>query len=423
MELESVRWTREEFLGWLAEYFVSTGSYTITRKAFEDASLEARVETPVGIKKASPESLSSNKQFVAKVKQKIAEMIRGGRAKELIEAGAVHYKANWESHTVRKEVLSKFVETIGKPNTGIRRKDFSNSGLEGLIVCYYRGSMYPALVDAGGAHSIEALLEHSRLGEFNGGRIYPWEMQKAPMSLYKNQGIRIAATNWLLWKTKKNPRELTRKDYVEHGLAHLVQKYYRSSPYEALVEAGYAHRREDIFSHATSGDFSNERIYPWEMTGHLQIYEDTRIRTAATRWLIWKTKKNPRQLCEGDFDENGFEGMLTLRYKGSVYRALAEAGYAHQINDILVHSETGVFNDGKLYPWEMERAPHLYGDLKIRVASVRWLSWKEKKPVTELTSKYFIANGLSGVLEACNNRGHSYKKLLADAEYRNGVVG
>ncbi|MBS3067933.1 hypothetical protein J4450_04480, partial [Candidatus Micrarchaeota archaeon] len=116
----------------------------------------------------------------------------------------------------------------------ITKDDFRSSGLEGLVAGRYKGSNYKVLVEAGYAYSEDEIKEHAKTG-FKTDKIYPWEMNHA--RVYYKRGIRIASIRWLIWRLKKKAREITFNDFNNNGLGGLMP-YYKSSPYEALLEAG-----------------------------------------------------------------------------------------------------------------------------------------------------------------------------------------
>ena len=136
--------------------------------------------------------------------------------------------------------------------------------------------------------------------------------------------IRTEVTKKLLQILGKTPKEITKDDFLDNGLSGLLGRY-KNSPYLALVEAGYAYSLEEIEEHANKMEFKTEKIYPWEMDKSPYVYGQEKIRIAATKWLVWKLGKEPKEITTDDFNDNGLGGLLQGRYNNSPYNALLEA--------------------------------------------------------------------------------------------------
>ena len=376
---------RAQFKRWLVLSFIEKGKYKITQKGYDELAPQVkRLDTHFGEDNAARER--STKSEIARpltrrelreaVSRKVEEMLRDGKAEELYDKGHITKPGNfdWKSKEVRVIVIKKLIEFLGaspakldelrkelnelilqslrgeqidtkrmkeileeiKRNFEkirmITQDDFNNNGLSGLLNHYYNNSPYLALVEAGYAYSEDKIKEHARTMEFKTNNIYPWEMNNAPQ-LYKNKEIRIAATKWLLWKLNKDPKEITANDFNNNGLGGLlVRVEYKSSPYLALVEAGYAYSLEEILDHARTGEFKIDKLYPWEMN-NVRIYHDKEIRISATKWLVWKLNKDPREIIEDDFNNNRLGGLLNHHYKNSPYLALVEAGLVTEADE------------------------------------------------------------------------------------------
>ncbi len=98
----------------------------------------------------------------------------------------------------------------------------------------------------------------------------------------------------------RDPRDVTDNDFYRNRLSGLLTGYYRGSPYQALVEAGY-------------------EIEPWEMseTPH-DFYKDSDNRIAATRWFVERLGKDPRDIIAQDFNRNALWTLKSPLQKQSL---------------------------------------------------------------------------------------------------------
>ncbi|MBS3068360.1 hypothetical protein J4450_06650 [Candidatus Micrarchaeota archaeon] len=152
-------------------------------------------------------------------------------------------------------------------------------------------------------------------------------MGRIPFDLWPNKDIRIAAIKWLIWKLKKEPKEIIADDFNNNRLSGLLRPY-KGSPYLALVEVGYAYSIDEIKEHARTW-FKTDKLYPWEMqrVGN-EFWYDKEMRIAATKWLMWKLNKEPKDITQG----------LIQTYNGSPYEALFEAGIATESDEAYMRS-------------------------------------------------------------------------------------
>jgi hypothetical protein len=160
---------------------------------------------------------------------------------------------------------------------------------------------------------------------------------------------------------RKDPRQMAKEDFERNRLGGLLNTYYGNKPREALNAAGYS-------------------ILPWEMAnGPWGFYEDPENRRAATRWLVEKCAKDPREIQWEDFYCSGLAGLMIV-CEHSPCIALREAGYAVE-------------------PWEMGHAPRgFYAAAEIWARALKWLVEKTGLEPRDLTRKDFAAHGLWGVL-------------------------
>ena len=252
--------------------------------------------------------------------------------------------AKWkDDEKVRAESVRFLVERVLKKDPrDITKEDFDSNRLSGLLNRYYNSSPYKALLEAG-------------------YQFHLWEMSKAPNGSYDSKENRVAATRWLVDKLGKDPRDIMQENFRSTRLRGLLSRC-NESPYEALTEAGY-------------------QMQPWEMAvTPMGFYESKENRIAATRWLVDKLGKDPRDITKEDFNSNRLRGLLVEYYKDSPYAALLEAGY-------------------KFYPWEMKMTPTgVYDSKENRVAAIKWLVQKLKKDPRDITGEAFHTNRLGGLL-------------------------
>ncbi len=387
--------SREGFLDWLSIFFISRGHYTLTDK---------------GIREFGGAG-GSRQERKSRAGAAIGELVSRGEAERAFREGLVARRAHldWEEPAARIASVRALIAFLGKKPSELEFDDLRLYGLGGLSN-RYRNSPYLALVEAGYAHPKTEAVEHSLEGVFDPSKLYPWELARAGNALYADEGVRKSAVGWLLWKTGKDARRITIEDFQENGLVGLLDGKYGGSPYRALAEAGFAYSREDAAAHAASMRFQEGKTYPWEMD-NLRIYKDASMRSAATRWLIWKLAKPPARLTQDDFNSNGLGGLIQLpSYKGSPYAALVESGHAYAIEEALSHAASGDFESGRIYPWEMNNV-RIYSGKRMRMAAVRWLVWRCGKPGRDLTAQDFADSGLGGVLTN-HNEGSPFKALL-----------
>src|SRR3989338_1269688 len=365
-----------EFKRRLALFFIEIGRYKITDKGYEELApvvFRQNLEfgEPVSDRVREPRLESKRpltpKEIKETVAAKVEEMIREGKTEELLHEARIIYKADWKEKRTRIKVIKKLLEFLGaspvrldglreelselilksareeKTDTKrmqevleeiqrnlervrkITKDDFINNELDGLLISHYKNSPHSALVEAGYAYSENEIKEHARTGEFGTDKIYPWEHNQTVHKFYKKSEIRVAAIEWLIWRLKKDPKEINTDDFRNNGLSGLLN-HYNGSPYAALLEAGYAYSEDEILEHAKKIEFRTDRIYPWELTKMpVELWPNKEIRIAATKWLLWKLKKEePREITRRDFIKNGLQGLLD-RYDGSPYEALLEA--------------------------------------------------------------------------------------------------
>ncbi len=218
--------------------------------------------------------------------------------------------ALYKEKSIRVAALHWLIEKLGKDPKDLAKEDFYSNRLGGLLTSYYTDSPYDALKEAG----------------YN---FHPWEMLNTPKHFYNSKDIRIAAIRWLVDKLKKDPRDITEKDFHSNRLSGLLSHYYNGSPYDALKEAGC--------------DF-----HPWEMLKTPQgLYEQKKIRVAAVRWLVEKLKKDPRDITAEDFDSNRLCGLITNYYNHSPYEALHEAGLVTKADEAYMRSTAHTHDDSK----------------------------------------------------------------------------
>ncbi|MDO8553871.1 MAG: hypothetical protein Q7S22_03635, partial [Candidatus Micrarchaeota archaeon] len=167
---------------------------------------------------------------------------------------------------------------------------------------------------------------------------------------WKDKEVRMIVIKQLLKILGKKPVDVDHDDFKSCGLDGFLKSRYNDSPYLALIEAGYAYSLDEVKEHGKTGKFKTDRIYPWEITKTPRIYDDKEIRIAATKWLLWKLKIEPRKITTTVFRKNGARGV-TAYCNGSPYLALIEAGYAYSLDEVKEHGKTGKFKTDKIYPW------------------------------------------------------------------------
>jgi len=180
---------------------------------------------------------------------------------------------------------------------------------------------------------------------------------------------------------RKDPRDVTKEDFVRNRLHGLLNNYYGASPYKALWAAGY-------------------RMNPWEMLETPKhFYESVKNRAKATRWLVAKMRaegKALRRISQSDFNANRLGGMLNDHHHGKAHDALVEAGY-------------------RIHRAEMRTNGRYYGLKENRVAEARWLAKRVEKEdgrkPRDITANDFRRHHRSGLLNG-RYHNHPYEAVL-----------
>jgi len=193
---------------------------------------------------------------------------------------------------------------------------------------------------------------------------------------WNDKDVRLVVVRKLVEILDINDIDLLFKHFIENALRGLIY-YYENSPYKAVKEA-----------------FPEKKIQPWEMiTTPKKFYKKKENRIAATKWLVSKLKKDPRDLRLEDFGSNRLGGLLHNYYNDSPYKAVKEA-----------------FPEKEVQPWEMIVTPQkFYKKKENRVAAVKWLVKKLVKDPRNLTNEDFIGNKLRGLIDYYN--GSPYKAV------------
>lgn len=411
----------------LGVYFIERGFYKLTdtgiaklgdgrTRQFEDPAVHS-VCRQIG-ETQTVCSKPSKTEMLSSAKQAAWKLIGEGKAQELYDLGYATPRADWSEAKTRIAATRMLAAVLEKKTCRLNADDFTKNGLASLLCGRYNGSPFRALLEEGSMHSVEIALEHSRTGKFeNSDKIYPWETSQVTSGLFSNKDVRVAACRWLVWKTGKEPKRLKFDDFCSNSLAGLLQKYYKSSPFAALVEAGYAYSLTETKNHIRTGQFGSERIYPWEVNMVSRgFFNDRELRIGATKWLLWKTGKKPKDLAVEDFEANGLGGLLCNHYGNSPFAALVEARFAFSLKETYAHAREGNFRTDKIYPWEMAQTPSGFLDKKkFRVSATKWLLWKTGNEPQELKAEDFNSNGLSGLLTV--HYGNSPFRALIEAGY------
>ena len=300
------------FRRWLSIFLIEHGQYKITQKGYS----ELAVDSNVGKKSAR-----------IAVAEKVCALIADGKASRLFDDGHVNrtVKADWSDRALRVAILRKFVGLHEDPKK-IEWGDYSVAGLHRPISIFYGDSPYQTFVEIGIAYSQEEFLKHFQTGDFQADKFYPWEMKRAPHNIFHVAENRIAAVNWLLWKTGKAPIDISLDEIKKH-MPGLAKTQYMYSPYLALVEAGFVYSSQEIIVHSHASNFEQGKIYPWEM-GNVPrgFFQNQKHRIAAVRWVSWKLDKPIDRLSYKDLSDNGLGGLYyTLTHSELIDETLQAA--------------------------------------------------------------------------------------------------
>ncbi len=153
-------------------------------------------------------------------------------------------RKRWGNPTVRIKTVRKNIFDLDIEPRALARRDFDKTGNSGLRK-YYNGKILPPLIEAGFAYTIDETKMQVKNREFNGDKIYPWEIRNLP--IYKDKELRIGALLWLATKKAKEPREIIKKDFIKHGLGGLLSTQYKGQTYSALFEAELVEEEDEEY--------------------------------------------------------------------------------------------------------------------------------------------------------------------------------
>ncbi|MCK4319657.1 hypothetical protein KAW38_03745 [Candidatus Micrarchaeota archaeon] len=272
------------------------------------------------------------------IKDAILQMLRNYRVKELFDEGTIYVpRYSWKKPEVKRKAVKILLRILGKDPRDLTKDDFNDNRLGGLLA-HHKGSPYIAIRES-----------------------YPevkeWEMKNTPIYFFKKKENRIKATSWLIKKLKKDPKDITRKDFIDNRLTGLLN-HYNGSPYLAIKEV-------------------HPEIKEWEMkTTPISFYDKKENRVKAIKWLIEKLNKDPRDVTWNDFRDNRLGGLLVGHYKSSPYLAIRDA-YP------------------KIKEWEMISTPRSFFDKKEnRIKAIKWMIEKLNKNPRDVTGDDFRDNKL-----------------------------
>ena len=297
----------------------------------------------------------------------------------LKEAGLVDFEpwemtggvphGHWKESKKNCVRATKYVlVTSGKKPQDLTSQDFKENGLNGLLTSVYKGSPFNALLEAG-------------LVDFE-----PWEMKSHISAGYwKNKAHRVSAVKWLVARTGKKPKELTKNDFLQSGLRGLLR--YTRSYHDALKEADLAN-----FKHWELGNGKAPNGY-WKKS------EQNRV--IAIKRFVAKIGKKPNKITAMDFIRNGLSGLLDF-YNNSPYYALREAGYVVQRKY------------QNRIPSEQKKLRGYWQKLENRVKEARAFVAKIGKDANKITARDFYENGMRSLLRVYNS---SPSAALREAGY------
>lgn len=236
----------------------------------------------------------------------VLNIYKGSPKRALIDAGfdpgpMKHPKGYWEVKEHRVEAIKELMKKTGKDSTQLRKMDFIKNG-------------YSLLVKN---RTIEELLKEAG---------FPFIRYQRNPGYWKKKENRIREVRALVEKLGKDPSEVTKLDFMNHGLSTVLNTHHGSLR-AIMKEAGY-----DVVKKKPP-KYWNQK--------------ENRIR--AVREMVKKCGKKPTEIKREDFVAAGLQSLLLkyrdelaaeyekgdiitydkgylLKYKTTVERALAEAG-------------------------------------------------------------------------------------------------
>lgn len=216
--------------------------------------------------------------------------ITGGALESLNEAGyriapwmgKATPRGTWQVKENRVAAIKWLMSRTGKFPSNLSMKDFKSNGLGSLATGY---GIHKLLTEAG-------------------YDLNPWECNRASPNTWRKKENRVAAIKWVLEQTKKEPAQLSRKDFLSRNLGSLVRAY--GGIYGLVTDAGY-------------------ELKPWDMrVAPKGTWKKKKNRVEAVKRLVAKRRKKPSNITKEDFIDGG---LRTLVVKYETDRLLKEAGY------------------------------------------------------------------------------------------------
>ena len=334
--------------------------------------------------------------------------------KRLYDEGTIYIdRYDWSNKEIRAKVIRKIIEFSNIKPAELNKTHFESLGLMGLF-SKYKQSAFSALVDADLAYDIETIKIHSNLKLFGSDKLYFWQME-GNTKAWSDKDLCIAAIRWFYEeRRKKTDALITQKDFTDYGLEGMFSGRYSRSPYMALLEAGYVFSQKEISEQTLDGNFSSDKLYPWELGNAPNNYwQEKPNRIAAIKWMFWKMEQqgiDPKEINYQTLVEYHLSGLIDTQYNRNLVSALIDSGLVYSAQEIESQSEKQIFESKKYYPWELKVVQQFYWEKsENRIAACRWLNCKinNKK---RIEFEDFKKEGLGGLIgfHGCS----PYKALL-----------
>lgn len=396
-------------------YKITTHGYAVLSKIFSVCLQSLPAQAQSSFENTKHLSYNANFSTERDVKNILDQLIHFSEMVEsLLSSGMViAKKARWKDESVRREVLGEFFVRI-KDLKAIIGDDFHDNKLGGLLVKYNGGSPYEALYKSGFAYSPEEIKMFLQTKIFPPDQLYPWELAMGPLNFFEDTDMQKAAVGWLLQRLNKQPSDIIGDDFNDNGLGALLSNYADDSPYRLFCQTGYAYTLEELRTFESTNSFPDEKLYPWQLpTSPIHLFDAPGMIRVAIKWLLNRVG-NIRSLQSSHFHRNDLGGFLAGYCHGAPYESLWKAGYAYSPDEIIsfINHPPIYFPSEKVYPWEMDTAPHgFFEDQQMVRGAVGWLLQRGSIRPQELT-KADLDNNYLGAFFVNYCHGSLYHALV-----------
>jgi transcription initiation factor IIE alpha subunit len=273
----------------------------------------------------------------------------------------------WDLKTA-KEVVKWLIEdklkwTDNEIKEKLSLQIFKDNNLYGLLSNIFNNSIFQAFNNA------------------YPNKFKPWEFHKAPRNFWD---LKMAkeAVKWLIedklkWTDNEIKEKWSLQIFKDNNLYGMINNIFNGSAFNAL-----------------NNTYPN-KFKPWEFNSTPNNFWDLKTAKEVVKWLIedklkWTDNEIKEKLCFQIFKDNNLYGMMKILFNNSPFQAFNNA-----------------YPD-KFKPWEFQKVPRNFWDLKTAKEVVKWLiedklKWTDNEIKEKLNTYIFQDNNLIGMINSIFN--------------------